>query len=299
MTPWLKQQSAQSKAFKKLLQIGDDQGFTLIDPPMFVDYDDFRRDQPDHAPENWIKLTNPKGRLLVLRPDLTTSVMDKLQWKASDGPLKVCYYASTFERSDTWLNATKEFGVEFFNAPAQIGESVIQKTLSDVMDAFELDLVIECSHNDVFGIIMQLLDVPSEDFNAFKTWFSTKSLDAIQGWMATQKTDATIQAFITTLFEKAMDYSTLKDTLDGFNFGARFEPVMQAIEPFTTLEKAPVFVDFTLSSDWTYYSGLIFHAISEKLPVPLVRGGRYHVASLDGEAIGFSMTLDDLLAVMK
>lgn len=299
MTPWLKQQAAQSAAFKKLLQIGDTQGFTLIDPPMFIDYDDFRRDQPDHAPENWIKLTNPKGRLLVLRPDLTTSVMDKLQWKAADGPLKVCYYASTFERTDTWLNATKEFGYEFFNAPALIGETVIQKTLSDVLETFTLDLVIECSHKDVFGIIMNLLDVPSDDIDGFKTWFNNKSLDAIQGWMLAQKTDDSIQQFIQTLFKNAMDYQTLKATLEAFNFGSLFASVMQAIEPFTTLQKAPVVVDFTLMSDWTYYSGLIFHAISEKLPVPLVRGGRYTVSSLDGEAIGFSMTLDDLGAVMK
>ncbi len=299
MTPWLKQQAAQSKAFKILLQIGDDQGFTLIDPPMFIDYDDFRRDQPDHAPENWIKLTNPQGRLLVLRPDLTTSVMDKLQWKASDGPLKVCYYASTFERTDTWLKATKEFGYEFFNAPEGTGESVMQKTLSDVIEAFDLELVIECSHKDVFGIIMKLLDVPTEDMNAFKTWFNNKSLDAIQEWMDTHKTDDFIQQFIQTLFESAMDFQTLKKTLDAFNFKERFDPVMQAIEPFLAKQKVPVVVDFTLISDWTYYSGLIFHAISEKLPAPLVRGGRYQVASLDGEAIGFSMTLDDLVAVMK
>lgn len=299
MTPWLKQQAAQSAAFKRLLQIGDTQGFTLIDPPMFIDYDDFRRDQPHHAPENWIKLTNPQGRLLVLRPDLTTSVMDKLQWKASDGPLKVCYYASTFERTDKWLNATKEFGYEFFNAPALIGETVIQKTLSDVLETFTLDLVIECSHKDVFGIIMKLLDVPSDDIDGFKTWFNNKSLDAIQGWMIAQKTDDSIQQFIQTLFKNAMDYQTLKATLEAYHFGSLFTPVMQAIEPFTTLQKAPVVVDFTLMSDWTYYSGLIFHAISEKLPVPLVRGGRYQVASLDGEAIGFSMTLDDLGAVMK
>lgn len=299
MTPWLKQQTAQSKAFKQLLKIGDDQAFTLIDPPMFIDYDDFRRDQPDQAPENWIKITNPKGRLLVLRPDLTTSVMDKLQWKASDGPLKVCYYASTFERTDTWLNATKEFGYEFFNAPALSGESIMQKTLSDVIEAFDLELVIECSHKDVFGIIMKLLNVPSEDMDRFKTWFNTKSLDAIQEWMITHKTDASIQQFIQMLFENAMDFQTLRSSLEELSFGELFDPVMQAIEPFLALQKAPVVVDFTLMSDWTYYSGLIFHAISEKLPVPLVRGGRYQVASLDGEAIGFSMTLDDLVAVMK
>lgn len=297
MAQWLKQQAAQSAAFKELLNIADQKGFTLIDPPMFIDYDDFRHDQPNQAPEAWIKVTNPQGRLLVLRPDLTTSVMDKLQWKASDGPLKVCYYASTFERTNDWLKATKEFGFEFFNAPAIQGETLMQETLSDLIQAFELRLMFECSHKDVFGILMQILNVPSEDIAQFKSWFNAKSLDAIKDWMTAHGTEESLQDFIQILFTRALSYTDLKQTLNAFKLDEAFASVMAAIEPFTSLSLAPVVVDFTLVSDWTYYSGLIFQAISERLATPLIRGGRYHVASLEGEAIGCSMTLDDLLEV--
>jgi ATP phosphoribosyltransferase regulatory subunit len=264
---------------------------------MFIDYDDFRHDQPHQAPEAWIKVTNPQGRLLVLRPDLTTSVMDKLQWKASDGPLKVCYYASTFERNNDWLKATKEFGFEFFNAPATEGETLMQETLSDLIQAFELRLMFECSHKDVFGILMQILNVPSEDIAQFKSWFNAKSLDAIGDWMTAHGTEESLQDFIQILFTRALSYTDLKQTLNAFKLDKAFASVMAAIEPFTSLSLAPVVVDFTLVSDWTYYSGLIFQAISERLATPLIRGGRYHVASLEGEAIGCSMTLDDLLEV--
>jgi len=297
MAQWFNQQAAQSAAFKQLLKIADEQGFTLIDPPMFIDYDDFRRDQPDQSPEAWIKVTNPQGRLLVLRPDLTTSVMDKLQWKATDGPLKVCYYASTFARTDDWFQATKEFGFEFFNAPVTEGETLMQTTLTHLITTFKLNLMVECSHKDVFGILMEQLQVPSPEIPQFKSWFHTKSLDAIKAWMASHGTDDALKEFIELLFTKALGFDALKETLKAYKLDGAFASVMEAIEPFTSLPLAEVVVDFTLMSDWTYYSGLIFQAISERLASPLIRGGRYHVASLEGEAIGCSMTLDDLLEV--
>lgn len=299
MATWLSQQSAQTQAFKRLLTIADEHAFMLIDPPMFIDYDDFRADQPDHDATAWIKLTNPLGRLLVLRPDLTTSVMDKLQWKKSDGPLKVSYYASTFERNNTRLEAKKEFGFEFFNAPIQSGETAIKNTLKSLQSSFGIEMIIECSHRGILDTLMDLMDVKPAETAQIKAWFKHKSFDALSAWINTQDLDASVQSLMTLLLTQELEFDALKQAVESFGFLNRFDPIFEALEPFTSIDGIKVVIDFTLMGDWTYYSGLIFQAITPSLPHPLIKGGRYLVAGLDGEAIGFSLAMDDLLEVTR
>lgn len=299
MATWLSQQSAQTHAFKQLLTIADAHAFLLIDPPMFIDYDDFRADQPDHDATTWIKLTNPLGRLLVLRPDLTTSVMDKLQWKKSDGPLKVSYYASTFERNKTRLAAKKEFGFEFFNAPIGAGERDIRNTLKSLQTSFGVEMIVECSHREMLDTLMDLMDVQPADSAQIKAWFNHKSFDALNGWMKTQDLSSSVQSLMTLLLTQELDFDAFKQAVESFGFLDRFDPIFEALQPFTSIDGIKVVIDFTLMGDWTYYSGLIFQAVTPSLPHPLIKGGRYLVAGLGGEAIGFSIAMDDLLEVTR
>jgi hypothetical protein len=50
-------------------------------------------------------------------------------------------------------------------------------------------------------------------------------------------------------------------------------------------------------STWSYYSGVMFQIYALNSPKVLIKGGRYVVKRMNGEAIGFSLTLDDLMEV--
>lgn len=297
MATWFQQQSRQTELFKMLLSMAEGLNYTLVEPPYFIDYDDFRNDQPLNDPKAWIKLSNPEGRLLVLRPDLTTSVMDQLQWKSSDGPLKVSYYASTFIQDKERLEAKKEFGFEFFNAPRLEGEQQLVNTLNQFNQTFHLSLVCEVSHAQVFPLLISLAGFNSEQSTLFKTLLKTKAFDQLRPWLKLQNLNPSLLSLIETLIKPTSSVMKLKEKLTALGYLESFESILQSVQAFESFQSAPVIFDFSGMSTWSYYSGVMFQIYATDSPKVLIKGGRYVVERMNGEAIGFSLTLDDLMEV--
>ena len=65
MNRWLETQKRQSDRLMILLAIANKAGYTLVEPPHFIDYDRFRAHSADLNPSAWIKLNNPEGRVVV------------------------------------------------------------------------------------------------------------------------------------------------------------------------------------------------------------------------------------------
>lgn len=297
MATWLQQQSHQTELFKTLLSMAEGLDYTLVEPPYFIDYDDFRNDQPLNDPKDWIKLSNPEGRLLVLRPDLTTSVMDQLQWRPSDGPLKVAYYASTFYQDKERLEAKKEFGFEFFNAPRPEGEHHLVSTLNQFNKTFNLALNCEVSHAQVFPLMVSLAGFNNEQSATFKTLLKTKAFDQLKPWLMRQNLSPSLFSLIETLTEPTSSLLTLKNKLKALRYLDSFESILKSVEPFESFQSATVVFDFSGMSTWSYYSGVMFQIYAYNSPKVLIKGGRYVVKRMNGEAIGFSLTLADLMEV--
>ncbi len=297
MSTWLSYQATQTNRFKTLLQLSENLGYMLIEPPYFIDYDDFRNEQPFKDPRGWIKLSNPEGRVLVLRPDLTTSVMDQLQWKPTDGPLKVSYYASTFFQTQHRLESQKEFGFEYFNAPSVAGETHIVKTLEAFNQTFKLSLILEVSHTDVFKKIITLLNLKESSLNDLKTLFKNKSFDALEDWFKTQSFSENEQNLIKAMTQPYPSLKDFNDVLLKTGFETEFKLLLSSLKPFETLLGYEVVFDFSGMSDWSYYEGVMFQVFEETYPKPLLKGGRYRLRGMQGEAIGCSLKLDDLIEV--
>jgi len=299
MSTWLTQQATQTLRFKTLLQLSEALGYTLIEPPYFIDYDDFRKEQPLKDPKEWIKLSNPEGRVLVLRPDLTTSVMDQLKWKTTDGPLKVSYYASIFFQTQHRLESEKEYGFEYFNAPFKKGEQFMVKTLEAFNQTFHLKLILEISHTDIFKKLIRLSELSSEDADELKGLFKNKAFDQLESFIHAKKMNVASATLLRGLIQPQEDLKAYETLFQTTGFEAEFKPVIEALKPFETLKGSQVIFDFSGMSEWSYYQGVMFQVFEKTYPKPLLKGGRYQLIGVQGEAIGCSLLLSDLMAVTR
>jgi ATP phosphoribosyltransferase regulatory subunit len=297
MATWLEQQALQSTRFKQLLALAEPLGFTLIDPPYFIDYDRFRSDQPMLNHQRFIKLSNPEGRLLVLRPDLTTSVMDQLNWTEADGPLKVCYYASTFFQTRERLEAKKEFGFEYFNAPLVTGETLMKDAMEKFQETFMLPLVLEVSHANILDTLLKLTQFNALDAKRFTEDFKAKSWDLLMPWLSAQALPKNILELIALVAQPTADLTALEASLQTLGFADEFKVILRDLSPFSRLKNIDVVFDLSVASARNYYAGVMFQAFAKTHPHALIRGGRYQVEGLGGQAIGMALTLDDLLEV--
>lgn len=297
MATWLKQQETQTYHFKSLLAMAERLGYTLIEPPYFIDYDDFRQEQPQQNPKSWIKLSNPEGRVLVLRPDLTTSVMDQLQWKQDDGPLKVAYYASTFYQTPHRLESVKEFGFEYFNAPFIEGETQIVKTLEDFTQRFQLSLIIEISHAEILKAIIAALNLNVIALETLKNIFKTKAFDQLSRWINQHSIDHHEANFISGLSKPYHSLHDVQKFLDKGLITYDFSQMIDTLKPFQSLKNYTVVFDFSGMSEWSYYDGVMFQVYEKNHPQALLKGGRYQREKMAGDAIGWALKVRDLMAV--
>lgn len=291
---WFEQQLDRSKKIKKLLTIADEFAYTLIDPPYFINYDAFRAEQPTMDSLRWIKLTDPKGQVNVLRPDLTTSVMQKLKWRKSDGPLKVCYNASTFTQSFQGFNDAKEFGYEYFNAPLKSGETILRNTLDRVIAGLSLDAVIECSHRGLLTVLTDIADISEDEQPVFRDLLNQKAWGDLTQWLTGRKTKALVQSFIETVSNYQGDLIGFTDLLNASEYAPMFKSIIEELLAFDSQTSNAVVIDGSMVDGWMYYVGLTFNVYDASVPEAIIRGGRYQVSNSNIEAIGFSVQLDAL-----
>ncbi len=294
MKTWLDQQKEQSEAMLTLLTFAQQEAYTLIDPPYFVYYDQFREQNEHYDPKRSIKMTNPLGHVLVLRPDLTTSVMERLRWHKTDGALKLCYYASTFAQGKERLEVRKEFGLEYFNAPHIEGEITILKTLESLMQALHMEVTLEVGHAGFMKKLWTLLALNKAQTKTLRTLIKHKQSDRLAAFAQTLNTHQH-QPLIEALLTLEGSTEKVRATLQSLGYETLFETELKAVEALEASTNLPFILDFSLLSDLEYYAGIMFKAYRQEDARPLIRGGRYQVELLEGQAVGFSFSMAHLL----
>ncbi len=293
MNRWIETQKRQTQRLMTLLKIADDAGYTLVEPPYFIDYDRFREHSSDANVQSWIKLSNPEGRVLVLRPDLTTSVMEKLSDLSGDTPLKVCYHASVFRHENQRLEGSKEFGFEFFNAPALTGEASMLTLLNAVISALDLNVILEWSHAGWLRRLSEVCSLSVSETATFKRFLEAKDQHRLSAWAASlAKTEPyrPLLDQITTLQGPASDVvKRIQSLTTDASLWTLFEPMM-SIVPAT----GPWVLDGTLISDHDYYEGFMFKAYRPSDARAFLRGGRYTVTAQALTAVGFAFAMASL-----
>ncbi|MGI6086117.1 MAG: ATP phosphoribosyltransferase regulatory subunit, partial [Acetivibrionales bacterium] len=86
-------------------------GYSEIEPPTLEYYDTFGGERGLIKQESMYKFCDSKGRLLVLRPDLTVPVARIAATKLKDEvlPLKCCYIGNTFSFDELGGGRQNEF----------------------------------------------------------------------------------------------------------------------------------------------------------------------------------------------
>lgn len=293
MNRWIETQKRQTERLMTLLDIAAKAGYTLVEPPYFIDYDRFREHSSDANAQAWIKMSNPEGRVLVLRPDLTTSVMEKLSDLSGDTPLKVCYHASVFKQENLRLEGTKEFGFEYFNAPQKTGEAAVLELLHSVMHALKLTVIIEWSHAGWLRRLGEASGLSAGEFQTLKRGLEMKDQERLNAWVDTLPHTEPYRALfheITTLQGPASAVLQRIQTLTSD------ESLWADIASLMTLIPATQqwILDCTLISEHEYYEGLLFKAYRAQDASAFLRGGRYAVAAQALTAVGFAFTMTAL-----
>jgi ATP phosphoribosyltransferase regulatory subunit len=109
-------------------------GYMEIETPTVEFYDVFTGEQSLIPQEAMFKFTDPQGRILVLKPDMTIPVARVAATKLKETlwPVKCCYIGNTFSYNELGGGKQKEFtqaGVEILGIQSPEEKKEIQQKL--------------------------------------------------------------------------------------------------------------------------------------------------------------------------
>lgn len=290
-------------------------GFMEIITPTLEFYDVYAGDSLWIDQEDMYKLFDSKGRILVLRPDITTPIARLAGTKLKDSfyPLKLCYSQNVFRTNEDLNGKRNEFtqsGVELIGckglrADVEVIITAVKALLVAGVENFKLEL----GHVGFFKGIMDELPLEMEDKEKIRRFIENKNFVALRDFLNEKsellsKEKIEVLNMLPALFgdisllERAKKLTTNPMALDALN---DIQKIYKMLDDMKLSQY--ISLDLGMVHHINYYTGLIFRAYIDGVGYDVLYGGRYDGLvsnfGLEVPATGFAINVDRILEVLK
>lgn len=259
-------------------------GYHVVQPPMFEYYDVY--DAAVTKAENMFKFFDNNGRMLALRPDLTTSVARIAATKPlGELPYRIAYSGSAFRNDETFSNdRRREFsqaGIELIgnggtDADAEVIEIAIEALLKFGVKDFQIDM----GHADYYKGLAEIAGLDPIVSDKLRANINDKDFVAIEGILDGIDIDEKLKEVFMELpkmfggIETAV--AAAKNPIIGEKSRAALENLISVYEILKEkgLDKY-ISTDLGMVPNLDYYTGIIVKGFAKGVAFPICSGGRY------------------------
>lgn len=259
-------------------------GYHVVQPPMFEYYDVY--DAAVTKAENMFKFFDNNGRMLALRPDLTTSVARIAATKPlGELPYRIAYSGSAFRNDETFSNdRRREFsqaGIELIgnggtDADAEVIEIAIEALLKFGVKDFQIDM----GHADYYKGLAEIAGLGPIVSDKLRANINDKDFVAIEGILDGIDIDEKLKEVFMELpkmfggIETAV--AAAKNPIIGEKSRAALENLISVYEILKGkgLDKY-ISTDLGMVPNLDYYTGIIVKGFAKGVAFPICSGGRY------------------------
>lgn len=290
-------------------------GFSEVMTPGIEYFDAFGMDQgtDDMAlpPESLYKLTDSKGRLLVMRPDNTIPIARLVATRLQDTPLPLrLYYAQDVYRFGSGMSgrSNQEFqmGVELVGASGNRADLEMIALAAEALKTCNCqDFRLEIGHVGVFGDLIRRLQAEEDVRDEIRRLTESKSYAALGDFLDTLPSTPETEAIrrLPRLFGDRETLEEAKALCCGEEAQEAIEHLTQLLDSLTALGLGEqVTVDLGLVHRHEYYTGVVFRGYVAGSGETVVSGGRYDTLlqrfGCALPAVGFGINLDAVTRVM-
>ncbi len=291
---------------KELENVAITSGYTLFEPEFFESYDRFIQMNPRVKSQSLVKLLDADGSVLILRPDITTSVIKRVIPKWQIGrTLRLFYLSTIFSRSQQgFIDERKQFGMENLGTDQRTADVETIQLVITLLKRFNIPFLLELSNSRFLSSLMGALGLNAEDEKELKQILYYKNRDALNQWIQKTKVSPAYQQLMEQILNLQGSLQEIQETLKTFELTPKMKDALKELE--VLIEKIDandlkqyIKIDLTVLSQYDYYDGLMFKAYVPSISVPILSGGRYDPLTqnygLKIPAIGFTLNTSDLI----
>ena len=285
-------------------------GYSEVSTPIVEYYKTFNHKTQDLKEEEMYKFFDSRGRILVLRPDMTVPVARLVNTKLKDMklPLKLFYNAEVFRVHESFEGKRNEYldcGIELIGASGEKTDLEVLVTALEVLKALDTkkEFKLEIGNVNILKSALKDMNLSIDNQNKVIELINKKSLTSLREYLDDIEIRKEYKEFLNKFPWLFGGYEMIKKA-KGLAFNEDMKKNIEYLENlYLNLQKFGyekyISVDISMVPRVNYYSGIIFKGYVKEIGSTVIRGGRYdNLLESFGKsipAIGFSVDVNLLI----
>ena len=271
----------EEQAVYRLRSLYSGMGYMQYKMSKFEEYDLYVRNKDFLISDRVITFTDTNGKLLALKPDVTLSIINNLG-KSIDGIHKMYYNENVYRVS----GATGKFkeimqtGLECIGAIGAYETAEVLYLALKSLESIDSNFRLEISHASLLEAILKDNfsdeNIISDVLEAIKIKSSGMVSALLEGGKITED-QASLIGMLCMVYSDfdvfAAEIAEFIKSEDSKKLFSEFSSTVECASNDTT--KGKITVNFALSSEAGYYSGIVFKGYINGIPTSVLSGGQY------------------------
>lgn len=282
--------SGGERALYALKSLYEGYGYSHYKMSKFEEYELYVRNKSFLVSDHIITFTDAHGSLMALKPDVTLSIV-KNSPDSESGVRKV-YYNENVYRVPKGALSFKEIMQAGLECIGEIDKYSVAEVLTLAVKSLECvsgDYVLDVSHMGILSVLIEKTGLSARGKESLLGCIGEKNIHGIDAVCRAEGKDATV---IKRLVAMKGDYNEMLRILEGTDC---YSDACSLAEILASVG-GKVRVDFSVTDDMKYYSGIVFKGFIKGIPTSVLSGGRYDnlmkKMGKSSAAIGFAVYLD-------
>lgn len=297
----------------KAMEVFGSFGYRPVMTPTFEYFDVYNVTTPTQA-EHMFKFFDTNGRMLALRPDITTSVARMVATKADpkDFPVRVSYSGSAFRNEENFSQARQreftQMGVELIgeSGPAADAEVIciaVETLLRSGIKSFKIDL----GQVEFFKGLIEQAGLSEEESGILRRHINDKDFIAVENVLDTFDISEDMRRRFVSLSTMFGGVEIIDKAIGDKSLNSRSRDALvnlKEVYEILVSKKLDKYISFDLGMvrNIDYYTGIIIRGFTYGVGFPVCSGGRYDSLlkkfGRDVPATGIAIGVERILATL-
>ena len=275
-------------------------GYSQYKMSKFEEYDLYARNKSFLISDNIITFTGNGGKLMALKPDVTLSIVKSTK----DGEESKVFYNENVYRptgSEGDFKEIMQTGLEFIGNVDDKALTEVISLAAKSLETISQDFVLDVSHLGIIAEAVDSLGLTSAQRSQILSAIKDKNLGTALSVCREAEVDeaktALLEAVITCYGEPEATLAKIEPLLVSDEGKAAAKALRRQLDLLSDYVKSgKIRVDFSVTDDMSYYSGIVMRGFIRGLSKSILSGGQYdnllHKMGKKNSAIGFALYLD-------
>lgn len=303
---------ARRKVENDLLGLFKSRGYSEVITPGLEFFDVFNLNSQYFPQENLYKLTDSKGRLLVMRPDSTMPIARVAATRLKDSPLpmKFCYDQTVYRTEPALKGRSDEIvqtGIELIGSELRIADLEVISTAIDSLRMLGKPFSLEIGNIGIFKALADKLDVSDKFKEKIRRRIETKNFPALNDLLDSLGSSPVIDALkkLPALFGGEEVFERAEAIMADEKINLLLEELREIYRTASEIcgGDGEITVDLGLVNKTDYYTGLIIKGYLQGHGEEVLSGGRYDRLisefGYDVPAVGFAVNVNAIAKVIE